>query len=67
MTLADSTTSTAAEGVELERQMALVEKSQQLAGHFPDADALGRARRVLTGDTTAAAAYAELDAQFPRA
>jgi hypothetical protein len=52
---------------EVERQMALFEKSQQLAGHFPDADALGRARRILTGETTSAEAYAELDAKFPRA
>ena len=44
--------------------MAQIEKGQQLAGHFPDADALGRARRVLTGEITADEAYAELDALY---
>ena len=42
--------------------LAFVEKSQQLAGHFPDADALNRARRVLTGELTYEEAQAELDA-----
>jgi hypothetical protein len=67
MTIAHSTISGTIAADEVERQMALVEKSQQLAGHFPDADALGRARRVLTGEITAAEAYAELEEKFPRA
>jgi len=44
--------------------MAMIEKSQQLAGHFPDAEALGRARRVLEGEVTAEQAYDELDAKY---
>jgi hypothetical protein len=67
MTITHGTTSGTTAADEVERQMALVEKSQQLAGHFPDADALSRARRVLTGETTSAEAYAELDEKFPRA
>ncbi len=49
---------------EVERLMAIVEKSQQLAGHFPDAEALDRARRILTGETTLEVALAEIDAQY---
>ena len=50
---------------DIDRAMAEVEKGQQLAGHFPDADALDRARRVLTGEITVDEAYAELDAKYP--
>ena len=39
-------------GNDLERAMAEVEKGQQLAGHFSDASALDRARRILTGKTS---------------
>ena len=35
--------------VDIEKEMAMIEKSQQLAGHFPDAEALGRARRLVNG------------------
>lgn len=38
----------------------------QLAGHFPDAEALERARRVYTGETSADAARAEIDAKYSR-
>jgi len=31
------------QGVDVEQAMAMIEKCQQLGGHFPDADALGRA------------------------
>ncbi|MGB3909272.1 MAG: hypothetical protein WBL06_02220 [Pseudolysinimonas sp.] len=51
---------------DIDRKMAEVEKGQQLAGHFPDAEALGRARRILTGETTPAEARAELDAKYSR-
>lgn len=51
---------------ETDQVMAEIEKGQQLAGHFPDADALGRARRVLTGETTPAEARAELDTKYSR-
>ena len=51
---------------DLERLMAEIEKGQQLAGHFPDAEALARARRVLTGETTPSEAHAELAAKYSR-
>jgi|APMI01.1.fsa_nt_gi hypothetical protein len=50
----------------VDRMMAEVEKGQQLAGHFPDAEALDRARRVYTGETSADAARAEIDAKYSR-
>ncbi|MGV0624592.1 antitoxin VbhA family protein [Mycolicibacter minnesotensis] len=51
-------------GYELENRMSEIEKGQQLAGHFPDAEALDRARRVLTGQITPEEAFAELDAIY---
>ena len=48
----------------VENDLTMIEKSQQLAGHFPDAEALDRARRVLDGRTTPVEAYAELDAKY---
>jgi hypothetical protein len=50
--------------VDVDQEMAMIEKGQQLAGHFPDADALGRARRGLEGTLTEADAFAELDAKY---
>lgn len=50
--------------LDVDQQMAMIEKGQQLAGRFPDADALGRARRVLEGTLSEADAYAELDAKY---
>lgn len=44
--------------------LAEIEKGQQLAGHFPDADALDRAARILEGDLSAADAWAEFDAKY---
>jgi hypothetical protein len=44
--------------------LAEIEKGQQLAGHFPDAEALDRARRVLEGRITPAQADAELAAKY---
>ncbi|MEO7017567.1 MAG: antitoxin VbhA family protein [Leifsonia sp.] len=41
-----------------------IEKGQHLAGHFPDADALDRARRILVGEITPDEAYAEIDAKI---
>jgi hypothetical protein len=49
---------------EIDLLMAEIEKGQQLASHFPDAEALSRARRVLTGETTPDEARAELDAKY---
>lgn len=51
---------------EIDQVMAEIEKGQQLAGHFPDREALGRARRVLTGETTPEQARAELDVKYSR-
>ena len=52
--------------VNVDGELAMIEKAQQLAGHFPDAEALDRARRVLEGRTAPAEAYAELDAKYAR-
>jgi hypothetical protein len=41
-----------------------IEKGQLLAGHFPDAEALDRARRILIGEITPDEAYAEIDAKL---
>jgi hypothetical protein len=53
--------------VDVEQEMALVEKGQQLAGHFPSAEALGRARRILEGTLSPEDARAEVAAKhgFP--
>jgi hypothetical protein len=50
--------------LDIDREVAVIDKGQQLAGHFPSADALGRARRVLEGTLSQADAYAELDAKY---
>jgi hypothetical protein len=57
---------TASDGrqLDVDREMAMVEKGQQLAGHFPNAEALERGRRVLEGELTAAEAYAAIDAKY---
>jgi len=49
---------------DVDQEMAMIEKGQQLAGHFPDAEALGRARRVLEGTLSEIDSYAELDAKY---
>lgn len=43
---------------------ALVLKAQQLAGHFPDDEALERGRRILLGEITPDEARAELAAKY---
>jgi hypothetical protein len=50
--------------IDVEQEMAMIEKGQQLAGHFPDTEALGRARRILEGTMTGDEAMAELDAKY---
>lgn len=50
--------------LDVDREMAMIEKGQQLAGHFPDAEALGRARRVLVGELTAGEAMTEIRAKY---
>jgi hypothetical protein len=53
--------------VDVDQEMALVEKGQQLAGHFPNTEALGRARRILEGTLSPEDARAEVAAKhgFP--
>ncbi|RDH95039.1 hypothetical protein DEU32_1144 [Curtobacterium sp. AG1037] len=51
-------------GDELEQAMAMIEKGQQLAGHFPDAEALARARGILDGSLTYDEAAAQLEAKY---
>ncbi|UFU15595.1 antitoxin VbhA family protein [Curtobacterium sp. C1] len=51
-------------GDALEQAMAMIEKGQQLAGHFPDAEALGRARGILDGSLTYEEAAAQLEAKY---
>lgn len=50
----------------VDRLMAEVEKGQQLAGHFPDTEALERGHRVYTGETSIDDARAEIDAKYSR-
>ncbi|RFA13090.1 hypothetical protein B7R22_14340 [Subtercola boreus] len=52
--------------IDVDQAMAMIEKGQQLAGHFPNDEALDRARRVLEGEITSAEGYAELDAKYSR-
>lgn len=50
----------------IDRLMAEVEKGQQLASHFPDAEALDRGRRVYRGELPIEEARAEIDAKYSR-
>ena len=59
--------SSSLEGFELENTMAEIEKGQQLAGHFPNAEALDRARRVLIGDVSAEDAREEIRRKYNQA
>lgn len=47
-------------------RLVAIQKIQQLAGHFPSAEALDRARRILTGETTPDKALAEIHAKYSR-
>ncbi|TWE10289.1 antitoxin VbhA family protein [Rudaeicoccus suwonensis] len=51
-------------GAELQRWMALAEKSQQLAGHFPDAEALGRTEAILRGELSYEEALEQIAAKY---
>lgn len=53
-------------GSELEDALAHIEKGQQLAGHFPDAEDLDRARRILEGKLTPEEAREETRASVAR-
>ena len=46
--------------------MAVIEKGQQLAGHYPSAEALDSARRILTGELSVEDAEVELNAALER-
>lgn len=52
--------------VDVEQSLALIEKGQQLAGHFPDAEDMDRARRILTGELSPEDARAEVRASLAR-
>ena len=45
---------------DVSRNLALIEKGQQLAGHFPSCSDLDRARRILSGELAPDAARAEM-------
>lgn len=51
----------------MEDSLALIEKGQQLAGHFPSKEALDRAQRLLDGSITREEGLRELDAKYKRA
>lgn len=53
--------------VDVVNVMAEIEKGQQLAGHFPDGDALERARRVLVGEIAEEDAMREIRQAFRQA
>ncbi|MFN8079401.1 MAG: hypothetical protein U0Q19_07535 [Kineosporiaceae bacterium] len=44
--------------------LAEIDKGQQLAGHFPDDEALDRARAVFRGEITEQEALAQLAAKY---
>ena len=50
--------------VDVDQDMAQIEKGQQLAGHFPNSEALERARDVLLGQRSIDDAFAELEAKY---
>lgn len=52
--------------VDVDWAMAGIEKGQQLAHHYPSAEALAHARRVLTGEISYDEAIAELDRDYGR-
>lgn len=52
--------------IDVDQALALIEKGQQLAGHFPNSEALHRARRILLGDLSPAEAEREMHAAVQR-
>lgn len=61
-----TTIATSTSLVDVDQALAVIEKGQQLAGHFPDAEDLDRARRILTDELTPEDARAELRASLAR-
>lgn len=53
--------------IDIENAMAEVDKGQQLAGHFPDAEALERGRRVLVGEISEEDAMNEIRRKYHQA
>ncbi|TFD75432.1 hypothetical protein E3T54_11915 [Cryobacterium sp. Sr8] len=51
-------------GDEADARLVEIDKCQQLAGHFPSAEALARARRILIGEMTLDEARAEILAKY---
>ena len=51
---------------DIEQALAVIEKGQQLAGHYPSTETMDRARRVLTGELTPEAARAEMHTALAR-
>ncbi|MDO5645873.1 MAG: hypothetical protein Q4G21_09345 [Dermabacter sp.] len=52
--------------LDVEQSLALIEKGQQMAGHFPDAEDMDRARRILTGELSPEDAEVELQEALDR-
>ncbi|MDH6238222.1 hypothetical protein [Cryobacterium sp. CG_9.6] len=52
--------------IDVEQALAVIEKGQQLAGHYPSAETMARARQVLTGEVTPEAARAEMHRALAR-
>ncbi|WP_104198600.1 hypothetical protein [Cryobacterium sp. Y29] len=49
---------------EIDDLMIEMEKGQQLGGHHPSSEALGRARRLLSGEITKEEAYREISEKY---
>jgi hypothetical protein len=52
--------------IDVEQSLAAIEKGQQLAGHFPSAEDMEAARKILTGEITPEEAEADLQAALAR-
>ena len=62
--MATKTVQSTTRQIDVDQSMAMIEKGQQLAGHFPDDEALGRARHILEGTRTEDDALAEVAAKY---
>lgn len=52
--------------IDIEQALAVIEKGQQLAGHYPSVETMARARQVLTGELTPEAARVEMNKALAR-
>jgi len=50
--------------IDVAEALAAIVKGQQLAGHYPNDDAIDRARRILTGEITREQARAEIARKY---